>query len=285
MTADMDCYSIVGVSVEADSNQITSAYRKASLKVHPDRNPDDPLAAEKFQRLKTAFEVLTDPIKRAELDAKRAAQAARTARFAGLDNKRKALARDLEMREEALLNAHSLSQEKAAKIRKLDEIKAAGARLRQAKIDQLAADLHSHQTLDSSDTFKDNTSKDNTSKHNTSKHNTLDSAVDNPLDNTLDCTLRFKWARKRLPELNTVHDLTSRICACDLIKASDIESVVMSAKPPLDSAPDNPGPSANKKLSAVVCFKTTALCNRFFDLAQADPAWTRCAVTRLKPSS
>ncbi|KAA1084075.1 hypothetical protein PGT21_016493 [Puccinia graminis f. sp. tritici] len=47
----------------ADLNQITSAYRKASLKVHPDRNPDDPLASEKFQALKTAFEILLDPIK------------------------------------------------------------------------------------------------------------------------------------------------------------------------------------------------------------------------------
>jgi len=273
MTTDMDSYSIVGVSEDADSNQITSAYRKASLKVHPDRNPDDPLAAEKFQRLKAAFEALTDPIKRAELDAKRAAQAARTARFAGLDNKRKALARDLEMREEALSNAHALAQQKAAKIRKLDEIKAAGARLRQAKLDQRAA--HRHPSPDSSDTVKNTSSKDNT----------FHSPVDNALDNTLDCTLRFKWAKKKLPDLNTVQDLTSRICACDLIKESDIESVVMSAKPPLDSAPENPGPSSNKKLSAVVCFKTTALCNRFFDFAQADPAWTKCAVTRLKPSS
>ena len=41
--------------------QITSAYRKKALKYHPDKNPDDPTAAERFQRLSKAYNVLTDP--------------------------------------------------------------------------------------------------------------------------------------------------------------------------------------------------------------------------------
>ncbi|OAV91599.1 hypothetical protein PTTG_04245 [Puccinia triticina 1-1 BBBD Race 1] len=263
----MDYYSIVGVSASADSNQITSAYRKASLKVHPDRNPDDPLASEKFQALKTAFEILLDPIKRAEFDAKRAAQAARTARFAGLDNKRKALARDLEAREEAYQKQQDQSIQKAAKIRKLEEIKAAGAKLRQAKMSELA-------------------SVGQTSSTQPVKPYPVPSTCPPPTAetcDTLECTLRFKWTRKKLPELNTVEDLSTRICSCDLIRPSDIESVVISTKSLLDSA-DNPGPPS-KKGSAVVCFKTIALCNRFFEFAQADPGWTNCTVTRLSPSS
>lgn len=41
--------------------QITSAYRKKALKYHPDKNPDDPTAAERFQKLSKAYNVLTDP--------------------------------------------------------------------------------------------------------------------------------------------------------------------------------------------------------------------------------
>ncbi|KAI9600887.1 hypothetical protein H4Q26_000681 [Puccinia striiformis f. sp. tritici PST-130] len=119
----MDYYSIVGVSASADSNQITSAYRKASLKVHPDRNPDDPLASEKFQALKAAFEILQDPIKRAEFDSKRVAQAARAARFEGLDNKRKAMTRDLEAREQAYLKQKLNLYKKMPKLENLMTLK------------------------------------------------------------------------------------------------------------------------------------------------------------------
>ncbi|EFP78618.1 DnaJ subfamily B member 11 [Puccinia graminis f. sp. tritici CRL 75-36-700-3] len=175
---------IVGVSASANSNQITSAYRKASLKVHPDRNPDDPLASEKFQALQTAFKILLDPIKRTEFDAKRATQAARTARFAGLDNKRKALARDLEAREEA----------KAAKIRKLEEINAAGAKLRQARMSELAAAIPTPSTQPAEPS---------------PVQSTYPPAAPVETCNTLECTLRFKWTRKKLPDLNTVEDLST----------------------------------------------------------------------------
>ncbi|KAA1115275.1 hypothetical protein PGT21_034594 [Puccinia graminis f. sp. tritici] len=265
LSTGMDYYSIVGVSASADSNQITSAYRKASLKVHPDRNPDDPLASEKFQALKTAFEILLDPIKRAEFDAKRATQAARTARFAGLDNKRKALARDLEAREEAYQKQQTDSLQKAAKIRKLEEIKAAGAKLRQAKMSELAA-----ATIPTPSTQPAKPSPVQSTSPPAAPVETCD---------TLECTLRFKWTRKKLPDLNTVEDLSTRICSCDLIKTSDIESVVISTKNSSESG------VSSKKGSAVVCFKTVALCNRFFDFAQADPDWTNCAVTRLCSSS
>ncbi|KAI9628305.1 hypothetical protein H4Q26_018106 [Puccinia striiformis f. sp. tritici PST-130] len=183
----MDYYSIVGVSASADSNQITSAYRKASLKVHPDRNPDDPLASEKFQALKAAFEILQDPIKRAEFDSKRVAQAARAARFEGLDNKRKAMTRDLEAREQAYLKQQTESLQKNAKIRKLDDIKAAGLKLRQARMSAESNLANPVPTTTTSDTLPTS-----------SEMPTPSSFTSKPVEScdTLQCTLRFKWTKR-----------------------------------------------------------------------------------------
>ncbi|KAI9628306.1 hypothetical protein H4Q26_018107 [Puccinia striiformis f. sp. tritici PST-130] len=43
--------------------------------------------------------------------------------------------------------------------------------------------------------------------------------------------------------------------------------------------------SSSKKGTAVVCFKSIALCNRFFEFAKDDPSWSNCTVTRLCPTS
>lgn len=99
---DLDAaYELFGLDEEASDKDIQSAYRKISLKVHPDRNPDDPQASEKFDRLTRAKDLLTDPAKRAELDRKRKAAADLELRFANEDSKRKKLREDLEGREAA----------------------------------------------------------------------------------------------------------------------------------------------------------------------------------------
>ena len=59
-----DFYKILGVSRSAQTNQIKKAYRKLAKEKHPDRNPDDPDANEKFQDLGAAYEALSDPEKR-----------------------------------------------------------------------------------------------------------------------------------------------------------------------------------------------------------------------------
>jgi len=56
-----DFYKILGVSRKADTNTIKKAYRKLAKTMHPDKNPDDPTASERFQDLGVAYETLRDP--------------------------------------------------------------------------------------------------------------------------------------------------------------------------------------------------------------------------------
>jgi molecular chaperone DnaJ len=63
-----DYYQVLGVSRDADEKQIKTAYRKLARKHHPDSNPDDPGAEERFKELNEAYEVLKDSEKRAKYD-------------------------------------------------------------------------------------------------------------------------------------------------------------------------------------------------------------------------
>ena len=63
-----DYYKILGVQKNASQDEIKKAYRKLALKYHPDKNPDDKQAEERFKEIGEAWEVLRDPEKRKKYD-------------------------------------------------------------------------------------------------------------------------------------------------------------------------------------------------------------------------
>ncbi|MEM0993145.1 MAG: molecular chaperone DnaJ [Bacteroidota bacterium] len=66
--AKRDYYEVLGVSKNADANAIKKAYRKLAIKYHPDKNPDDKSAEDKFKEAAEAYEILSDADKKARYD-------------------------------------------------------------------------------------------------------------------------------------------------------------------------------------------------------------------------
>ena len=121
---DLDLYLLLGVDPDADESTIKKAYRKKALTCHPDKNPDNPKAAELFHQLSDAIAVLSDEKAKAAYDNLLKARNRRELENRQLDSKRKKLKDDLEARERAA--AYNKSTDEAL----------AGARLK-AEIERL----------------------------------------------------------------------------------------------------------------------------------------------------
>ena len=66
--AKRDYYEVLGVDKSASADEIKKAYRKKAIQYHPDKNPGDKEAEEKFKEAAEAYEVLSNPDKRARYD-------------------------------------------------------------------------------------------------------------------------------------------------------------------------------------------------------------------------
>lgn len=64
----LDYYQVLGVSPDATAEEVKRVYRKLALETHPDRNPNDPNAEERFKKISEAYGVLSDSQKRAQYD-------------------------------------------------------------------------------------------------------------------------------------------------------------------------------------------------------------------------
>lgn len=71
MSGQKDFYRILGISDKASQDEVKKAYRKLAKQYHPDANPNDPSAAERFKEVGEAYGVLSDPEKRKQYDQMR----------------------------------------------------------------------------------------------------------------------------------------------------------------------------------------------------------------------
>lgn len=114
----MDLYGLLGIESSATTKEIKKAYRQKALTCHPDKNPDNPKAAELFHQLSQALEVLTDAAAKAAYDKIRAAKKRAEERDERLDHRTKIFKLDLEARER---QAETQRQEEVQITRTLEE--------------------------------------------------------------------------------------------------------------------------------------------------------------------
>ncbi|XP_073816968.1 dnaJ homolog subfamily C member 17 [Musca autumnalis] len=119
--SDKNLYEILGVDIEAEESDIRKAYRRKALECHPDKNPDNPKAAELFHELSKALEILTDASARIAYDKVWKARKAAEVRHKQLDSKRQKLKEDLERREQDALNNLYAKGQNVYKVSKTDE--------------------------------------------------------------------------------------------------------------------------------------------------------------------
>ncbi|KAJ7043461.1 hypothetical protein C8F04DRAFT_1072145 [Mycena alexandri] len=224
--AEVNPYELLELKLDCTEQEIRTAYRQTSRKVHPDRNRNDPDAARKFHVLTQSYELLLDPLRRLALDAKLRVKAARDERFKSYDNKRKNMLTELEERERAFKKAKTEQQrDEATRWHETERIKDEGRRLREERENELR-------------------------KRETEARQQQQSAeeeLEAPTLDPLDTTIRLKFKLSARPDLTTSAALAALLAP---FGATDADSIVISSKAPKKS-PDKPP----KHATALVPFK------------------------------
>ncbi|KAK7460582.1 hypothetical protein VKT23_009303 [Stygiomarasmius scandens] len=212
---DVNPYELLNVGSEATEAEIRKAYRQRSLKVHPDRNPNNPDAAKQFHELTQASELLLDPLRRLALDTKLRAKQARAERFKSYDNKRKHMLEELEEREREFKKSKLEKQkQQAAQLQETEKIKDEGRRMREERQKQMEREVEDQKE----------------------KQRQAEQELEPPALESTDTTVRVKWTVSDHPELTTPKDIASLFSSFGEI---DTDSIVVSLKPP-KKAPQKP---------------------------------------------
>ncbi|KAF2251804.1 DnaJ-domain-containing protein [Trematosphaeria pertusa] len=132
-SATDDFYELLGVAFDAEEAEVKRAYRKASVKCHPDKNPDDKEAADKFIWLGIARDILLDAKLKGEYDRQRQRKRERALQDELLDGRRRKMKEDLERRErEGAAAMRNLKRKRAEEMNEQEK--------REAEIQRLAED-------------------------------------------------------------------------------------------------------------------------------------------------
>ncbi|KAJ7914894.1 hypothetical protein B0H13DRAFT_424052 [Mycena leptocephala] len=221
--AEVNPYELLELKLDCTEQEIRTAYRQTSRKVHPDRNRNDPDAARKFHVLTQSYELLLDPLRRLALDAKLRVKAARDERFKSYDNKRKNMVTELEERERAFKKAKMDQQrDEVSRWQETEKIKDEGRRLREERENELR-------------------------KRESEARRPAEDDMEAPTLDPLDTTIRLKYKVSAHPNLTTPAALAVLLAPFGAI---DSDSIVISSKAPKKS-PDKPP----KYATALVPFK------------------------------
>ncbi|XP_061600481.1 dnaJ homolog subfamily C member 17 [Cololabis saira] len=209
----IDLYGLLGIEINATTKQIKKAYRQKALTCHPDKNPDNPKAAELFHQLSQALEVLSDAAARAAYDKICAAKKQAEERNRKLDDKRKKIKLDLEARER---RAEAQSQEEVQITRTLEE---EIARLREEGSRQ----LEEEQRL-----IREQIQREREGQQQTGDYAQRNSGVERCSKSNATPKLKLKWKCKKEDENNGGYsrDLLSEL----LHKYGDVLNVILSSK-------------------------------------------------------
>ena len=153
---DLDLYLLLGVDPDADESTIKKAYRKKALTCHPDKNPDNPKAAELFHQLSEALAVLTDEKAKTAYDNLLKARKRRELENRQLDAKRKKLKDDLEAREKAAFENRSSEEALAgAKLKaEIERLQKEGQKQMEEEQERLRQTIHQEKSYPASQVIK-----------------------------------------------------------------------------------------------------------------------------------
>ncbi|KII87804.1 hypothetical protein PLICRDRAFT_111887 [Plicaturopsis crispa FD-325 SS-3] len=229
---ELNAYELLEVKMESTDQEIKTAYRQRSLKVHPDRNRNNPDAARKFHELNQAYELLLDPLRRLALDAKLRIVLARKERFSNYDAKRKNLVEELEERERAHKKARVEKQKSEIERHNEEErIKEEGRKRR--------AEMEEEVRRRDEEAEKERLKREEENAP--------------PAIGDLDTTVRLKYALLAHPSLTTPGALSTLLSA---LGPTDTESIVLSTPGPAKPASNyNSTGKKPKKTTALVPFR------------------------------